>query len=551
MNFRRSILGVVAVLAAMALQAQSPLAPEVQEARLDNGIRVLLVERPSNGMVRIGLFFRGGTADTWGLHPAAARLLVRSVFSTLRPEDLGEQPQLDALLLRADHLREAIRIEDLQRERAPGLPGGEEDAYSLRAALKDIQERIAGMTSPPGQPDLLDALGAVRRGVSADPDALVSTLDLPTAALAEWAGLEARRLRALRLSSLPRVRLSLDAAAPKEGFPQRLLLESALPGVPYGRVLEPGGEAGVLLPELKAYARAALSPGRMAIVLAGDLKLAEARPVLEATFGSLPPGDPLDRLQPDLPAGGRRGSKRILVKEAGAAQLRVAWPIPPLTHPDRLPLEVLAVLMGRPSGGQGLALPRFLDARASLGVPGGRLENLFVIEGRPEEGHSLAECEQEIQRTILRLQQESVTQESFEGALRWMELENLGAQDDPEALVRKLGTAWCQGGDWRLAFPDLRALRREGPVAMTRVARKYLLPETSTLVLLEPEFGRDPGDTSQVELLRLLRSKALARLGDPLKAEALALQSMEQMRMLSREQRENILQALRRSGNQP
>jgi predicted Zn-dependent peptidase len=545
------IRGAAAVLAAAALWAQPPLAPEVQEARLGNGIRVLLVERPSNGMISLGLFFRGGSADTLGLPPSAARLLVRSLFSTLRAEDLGEQPELDAQLLRADNLREAIRIEDLQRDRAPGAAGGQDDIHGLRASLKDALERITRLTSAPGQPDLLDELGAVHRRVKAEPDALVSTLDLPASALADWAGLEARRLRALRLSSLPRQRQRLEADAPEADLATRLLAESALPGVPYGRVLEPGGEAGVLLPELKAYARAALAPGRMAIVIAGGVKLAEVRPVLEAAFGALPAGDSLDRLQPDLPLGHALGPKRILVKDSGASQLRLAWPVPSLTHPDRLALEVLALLMGRRSGGQGLALPSFLMAKASLGVPGGRLQNLFVVEARPEEGHGLAECEREIQRTILRLQEESVNQESLEGALRRMELESLSAQADPETLVGRLGMAWCQGGDWRLAFPDLRAVLREGPVAVTRVARKYLRPDSATLVLLEPEFARDPGDSSQVELLQLLRAKALARLGDPLKAEALALQSMEQLRMLSREQRENLARALRQSGDQP
>ena len=540
------------VLSALALAAQSSHAPEVAEARLRNGIRVLLVERPGHGMVRVGLYFRGGSADTGGLPPVAAQLLVQSLFSRLDPEDLGKQSALDSLLQQEDNLREALRIEALRRGRSASAEGGAEDDPSLGASHQQARERISALTTRSDRPDLLDPLGVVRRETRAEPDALVYGLDLPQAAFTEWAGLEARRLRSLRLARLPRVRRDLDAAVAKPGFPEGLLLESALPGQPYCRVLEPGGQAGVLLSDLKSYARTAIAPGRLAIILAGDLKVRESLPILESTFGTLDAGDIQERAEPaDLQESRWQGPKRVQVREVGNSQLRIGWPVPPRSHPDRLPLELLAILLSRQSGGQGLALAPFLGARAKVGVPGGRLENLFVIEALPEEGHSLAECEQETQRAVLRLQQDGVPAASFEGALRRMELAALEAQADTLELVRKLGMAWCQGGDWRIAFPDLRALRREGPVAVSRVARKYLSSDNATVVLGEPDLARDPGDANQAELLRLLRAQALARLGDPIKAEALALQSMEQIRMLSLAQRERILQVLKPTPRRP
>lgn len=546
-----SVLAAPALLA-VTLAAQSPLAPEVVEARLRNGIRVLMVEQPGTAMVRIGLFFRGGSADTGALPPAAAQLLVRSLFAELRPEDLGDQPELDALLQRVDNLREALRIEDLRRGRAPLSQGGTEDELSLRAALDQALVRIGARVSPPDRPDLLDALGAVRREVTADPDALAHSLDLPASSLREWAGLESRRLRSLRLIRLPWERLRAAAAAPKNGHAERLLLESALPGRPYGRVLDPGGLAGVLLADLKGLARTALAPGRMAIVLAGDVKSAEILPILEASFGSLESADSEERAEPADPQESRwTGPKRVQVRESGGSQLRLGWPVPPTAHPDRLPLEVLAILMGRRSVGAAPAGAPMLETDARIGVPGGRQENLLVIEARPEEGRGLAECEQEIQRAILNFQEGGISAERFEGALRRIELSTLAAQTDPALLVRRLGLAWCQGGDWRIGFPDLRALRREGPSAVTRVARAYLRPDRATVVLVEPDLVRDPGDLGQIELFQLLRAQALARLGDPVKADALALASMEQLRMLSREQRDRIRQVLKAGGNRP
>jgi zinc protease len=514
---------------------------------------VLVVERPGSGMVRAGLFFRGGSADTGALPPAGALLLVRSVFSELRPEDLGPNAELDALLERADHLRESIRMEGLRRDRAGASEASSENELSLRAALRQVLERISQRCSPPDRPDLLEALGGVRRRVAAEPDALYFAMDLPAAALAEWAHLEVRRLRTLRLSRLPKTRRDLGDAPLGDRLADRLLLESALPGLPYGRALEPEGEGCVLLTELNSFARTALAPDRMAIVLAGDLKAAETMTLLEASFGTLKIQDRPGPAEPgaEVRVSRQTGGKRVQVREPGPPQLRIAWPAPPSAHPDRLPLEVLALLLSRRSGGQGLALAPFLGASARTGVPGGRLENLFVIEARPDEGRGLVETEQEILRTILRLQEEAVSQEGFEGALRSLDLATLANQVDAADLVDRLGTAWCQGGDWRVAFPDLRALRREGPGAITRVARSYLRPDRATLVLVETDLARDPGDLGQVELLQLLRSQAMLRLGDPIKAEALALQSMEQLRMLSRGQREQIIKVLKQGGKRP
>lgn len=533
------------VLAASLLAAQSPLAPEVVEARLGNGVRVLVAERPGTGMVRAGLFFRGGAADTGALPAAAATLLVRTLFGELRPEDLGPQPALDAILVQAEGLREDLRVEELRRGRTLGSTETSELAASLQASLRRVGEELDRLRTPADQPDLLDALGAVRHEVAAEPDALVHALDLPAAALPEWADLEARRLRAQRLARLPAVRRELRGAASAQPVDLRILLENALPATPYGGVLAPGRLQGVLLADLAGYARQALAPGRLAVVLAGEVKIREVLPLLEATFGSLPGGTGEERIEPDADGPAPLAAKRVQVREAGAPHLRIGWPCPPLAHPDRLPLELLARLLARRSNGQGMALPAFVGGAVKVGVPGSRRASLLVVEAAPEEGRSLAEAEQEVFRAVLRLQEEPVAAEAFEGALRQVELDTLAGQADAADLVRRLGLAWCQSGDWRAAFPDLRGLRSEGPAAVLRVARSYLRPERAVLVLVDPDFTRDPGDAHQAELLHLLRAQALARLGDPVRAEALALQSMEQVRMLSRDQREQLLRALR------
>jgi len=177
-------------------------------------------------------------------------------------------------------------------------------------------------------------------------------------------------------------------------------------------------------------------------------------------------------------------------------------------------------------------------------VPGGRFAHLFVLETRPEEGHGLGEAEEEIKRSVRQAQEEAIPVESFEGIVRRLELASLATQSDASRLILGLGHAWCQTGDWRPAFPSFRALRRDGPAALQRVARTYLADGNATAVLFQPDLSKFVEERGESELLRLLRARALRSVGDPIKAEALASKSMEQLLLLSREQREQFLRLL-------
>ncbi len=111
-------------------------------------------------------------------------------------------------------------------------------------------------------------------------------------------------------------------------------------------------------------------------------------------------------------------------------------------------------------------------------------------------------------------------------------------------MIRGIGQAWCQTGDWRPAFPSFRALRREGPSALVRVARTHLSEGNATAVLLQPDLARSLEERGESELLRLLRARALRSVGDPVKADTLAARSMEQLLLLSRDQREQLRRLL-------
>jgi zinc protease len=483
-------------------------------------------------MVRAALVFRGGSADVSGLPPISARLLAETLFGELRAEDLGERRELDQLLNQAEQLREGLRLERLRGART-GDASPEE--ASLAASLKDLETRISVLSTPPGHADLLDALGAVNREVRTGADGILAAQDLPSSALEPWAKLEAQRLHALRLARFTAHQEALGRN-PEEP-PLSLLLAAALPGHPYAQSLSPAGLAALQREDLRAWARRALAPDRMAVLLVGDLRLEALLPALEASLGGLEAvaaahaeGSPEDPLR----APGRR---RLEVSTPGPSQLLVGWRVPSVHHPDRLTLEALALALPAPS-----SVLKEVDIQTQ--VPGGRFGHLFVVEARAEEGFALGEAEEELKRWVRRVQEEALPPEAFEGLVRRLELASLAEQGDATRLLHGLAQAWGQTGDWRTAFPALRGLRQEGPAALQQAAKFYLADGNATVLLLQPDLSRYLEERGESELLRLLRTRALRKVADPIKAEALAQQSMEQLLLLTREQREQLRRLL-------
>ena len=106
---RRGLLPLVlSALMGAAGVAQSVRLPQVFEATLSNGIKVMVVERPGSGAIHARVFVRGGRANTGGLPPVAADLLARTVLMRALPA--GLDPSLEPVLEQEGGAFEAVRL---------------------------------------------------------------------------------------------------------------------------------------------------------------------------------------------------------------------------------------------------------------------------------------------------------------------------------------------------------------------------------------------------------------------------------------------------------
>ena len=544
---------VLPLVAALGLSAQPPsLAPrlaDVQERRLSNGARLLLVERRGLTAFHAAMILRSGWAEEPLALVGATDLLARALFGATWPEDL-ESPKgpgsLDALLREEEGLLESLRLERLHQKKDPASTSL---APALEAKVQDLQATLRARFSSAPLSDVYVARGG-RQTASASPDALLVETDLPAGVFEFWCRTEAQRLAALQLSRFSEARTSLLADLRARG-PQGLTLlrGAALPGHPYGRSLLdhlPSLEA-MRRSDLQTWARRVCTPDRLALVVVSSLGMDTVLPLVERHFGTLPMGGPAeDPLLPEIPAD--LGDRRIQASLGRTPSLLAGWRIPPRSHRDHLALRMAARLLG--GGPSGRLVERLvrqkLLARAAevqMDVPGGQLPGLLVASLTPAEGHSLAELEGALHTEILRLQQEPIPADEWQRTLTQVEVELLRVQDDPAALARTLGLAWAEAGDWRQADLDLQRLRNLAPESVQAAARAWLIPSHRTTLWLQPHAD-EALDPLEAEMARVLKALAATRIEDLGQREHLVSEGLRQLRMLSPDERRRTLKLL-------
>ncbi len=537
------------LLACLSLLAQVPHPSEVQERRLANGARLLVVERKGLTAFHATLAFRGGRVEEPGAFAGATDILAGALYGATWPEDVAPgagSGELEGLLKQEEGLLESLRLERLRLRRSPS-PGTQ--AASLEASLQALQAKLQAATSSAAIADLYTARGG-RQWAEATADALMAHTELPQEAFAFWCQTEAQRLRLLHLSHFAQVRAQFLNHLRLQGIQGSALLRgTALSGHPYGRDLSEYGPSIEALrwSELRGYARQALRPDQLTIIVVGGMSLERVQALVEQSLGALPPVTEVDpAILPEVPSD--LGDRRVQATLGGTAQVLAGWRIPPRAHSDHLALRMIVQLL---AGGKASRLPTRLIAQKGLvsqvemrlDEPGGRFPGLLAVTLTAAPGHALPELEAALHSEILRFEQEPLPREEWSRALAQLEADHIRLLDDPAALALALAEAWTQGGDWRLMDLDMQRLRTLTPEDVQVAARRWLKPTHRTTVALEPS-GNLIQDPIEAEMTQVLTALAARRIEDPAQRERLVAEGLRQLRMLNGEERTRTLKLL-------
>jgi len=240
------------------------------------------------------------------------------------------------------------------------------------------------------------------------------------------------------------------------------------------------------------------TPANAAVVVAGDVDVAEVRALAEKYYGSIPQRVVPPRKPRDEPV--QQGERRIAFKApAEQAYVALAYKVPRLDslaptpeHDDALALTVLAAVL---DGYPGARLDRTLtqgpqrvadSAGASNGLMG-RGPQLFMLDGVPAPGKTVADVEAALRAQVTRIVREGVNEAELNRVKTQWVASQVYQRDSVMNQARELGSLWANGLPLDTDERLIERLRQVTPAQVQAVAAKYFGDDQLTVAVLHPQ----------------------------------------------------------------
>ena len=239
-------------------------------------------------------------------------------------------------------------------------------------------------------------------------------------------------------------------------------------------------------------------PANAAVVVAGDVDVAQVRALADKYYGRLPTRTVPERKPRTEPV--QSGIKRLSFKApAEQAQVTLAFKVPSLqwssdvqAQDDALALTVLAAVL---DGYQGARLERALiqgadkvaDSVGAYNGLWGRGPQLFVLMGVPTLGKTSEQVERALRAQVQRVASEGVTEaELARVKTQWIASE-VYKLDSLFNQARELGSQWAQGLPVDAGEVLVQRLRAVTAEQVKAVAARYFGDDQLTVAQLLPQ----------------------------------------------------------------
>ncbi len=235
------------------------------------------------------------------------------------------------------------------------------------------------------------------------------------------------------------------------------------------------------------------APDNATLVVVGDVDPQAVLELARRYYGPLQPS----KVAPPKPRTEieQKGPRRITVRApAKLPYLIMGWQAPVLnTVEDEREAYALEVLAGVLAGGDSARLPKELvrgsqiaaDADAGYDLYA-RQQSLFLLDGTPAEGHSVAELRKALLAQVERLKREPVSVAELERIKAQVVAGKIYEQDSVFYQAMQLGMLETVGLGWRKLDEYPERIRAVTPQQVQAVARKYLIDDHLTEAVLEP-----------------------------------------------------------------
>jgi zinc protease len=243
---------------------------------------------------------------------------------------------------------------------------------------------------------------------------------------------------------------------------------------------------GFTMEEGEYFYRTFYSPNNATVIVIGDTTEQVLMPLIVKYYGAMKSQKlPVDAM-PTEPVQTKERRSTITHPQATTETLLVGYKIPPVTSEDVAPLSLLSdhLSAGMESRFRKVFIDTGIAVRATSDV--GSFPDQMQFYVQMAEKHNAGEALKILDREIATLRSKAISKESFERALNQDLLGVYSGIGDNMNLGNWLGEYLTMCGNYMRGFELVAQYKSQTPAELLRVAKKYLVKESRSVVIVKP-----------------------------------------------------------------
>jgi predicted Zn-dependent peptidase len=482
---------------AVTLRAQDIASFEkrITVKKLANGLTVVIMERPEAPVFSFYTHVDVGSVQESPGITGLAHMFEHMAFKGTHEIGTTDWPKEKLALEKvetayADYLKE--KLKEVGR-----------DEKKLAALEKSWQDAVAAADEfvvPNQFGEIVESQGGVGLNASTDRDETTYYYSFPQNRLELWAYLESERFLepVMRQFYKERDVVFEERRMSVDSSPQGRLLEQFLAAAyvahPYRRPVVgwPSDLHAFSATDALAFFRKYYVPANIVVTVVGDVKAADAMPIIERYFGRIPARPAPEPLRIQEPP--QEALRTVLLHDRSQPIYVEGYHRPNFRDPDDAAYDVLSDLLSK---GRTSRLYRSLvrDKRIAIAAqggsfPGSKYPSLFFFFAAPSQGHTAEDMAAPIHEEIEKLKTQYVTDEELLSIKTRAKADLIRGLGNDQGLAFQLGEYQALYGDWRELFKQIEEIEKVTKEDIRRVANKTFREENRTVGKIETEVPK-------------------------------------------------------------
>jgi predicted Zn-dependent peptidase len=460
--------------------------------KLANGLTILVMERPEAPVFSFYTRVNAGSVQEVIGITGLAHMFEHMAFKGTHEIGTTNWPAEKAALEKVEityaaYLKEKLKEVGRDEKKVAELE------KTWQAAVAAADEYVV----PNEFGEIVESQGGVGLNASTDRDETTYYYSFPQNRLELWAYLESERFLqpVMRQFYKERDVVYEERRMSVDSSPQGRLLEQFLRAAfiahPYGRPVIgwPSDLRAFSATDAVNFFNKYYVPANMVVTVVGDVKAAEAVPVIAKYFGRIPARPEPEPLRTQEPP--QQALRTLLIHDPSQPIYVEGYHRPNFRDPDDAVYDVLADLLSK---GRTSRLYRSLvrDKRIALAAQGGsfpgtKYPSLFFFFAAPSQGHSADQMAAPIHEEIEKLKTQDVTDDELQSIKTRAKADLIRGLGNDQGLAFQLGEYQALYGDWRELFRQIDEIEKVTKADIRRVANKTFREENRTVATMETE----------------------------------------------------------------